>query len=117
MDSFGKRPRQQHIQCWGCDGNHLYRDYPQKGEKMRIAHNIQEVETVEDMGGSMLSIYASLDNKQSKYQSSMIEVEVMINNQTIEILIDSRASHSYINSNVIERFHLQRSKHKKSWLV
>jgi hypothetical protein len=27
----------------------------------------------------------------------MIEVEVMINNQTIEILIDSGASHSYID--------------------
>jgi hypothetical protein len=40
-----------------------------------------------------------------------------IDNQPIAILIDYGASHSYINSNIVERFHLQRSKHKKSWLV
>jgi hypothetical protein len=47
----------------------------------------------------------------------MIEVEGKINNEPIAILIDSRASHSYINANIVEIFHLQRSKHKKSWLV
>jgi hypothetical protein len=47
----------------------------------------------------------------------MIEVEGKIDNHPIEILIDSGASHSYINSNIVEIFHLQRSKHKKSWLV
>jgi hypothetical protein len=47
----------------------------------------------------------------------MIEVEGNINIHPIVILIDSRASHSYINSNIIEKFHLQKSKHKKSWLV
>jgi hypothetical protein len=47
----------------------------------------------------------------------MIEVEGKIDNQPIEILIDYGASHSYINSNIVEIFHLQSSKHKKSWLV
>jgi hypothetical protein len=84
---------------------------------MRTVHNIQEAETVEDMGGSMPRIYAALDNKQEEYQSPMIEVEGKINNHPIAILIDSGASHSYINSNIIEIFHLQRSKHKKYWLV
>jgi hypothetical protein len=41
-DSFGKMQRQQVVQCWGCEGNHLYRDCPYKGERMRIVHNIQE---------------------------------------------------------------------------
>jgi hypothetical protein len=116
-NSFGKRPRQQPVQCWGCEGNHLYRDCPHKEERMRIVHNIQEAETVEDMGGSTSRIYAALDNKQAKYQSPMIEMEGKFDNRPIAILIDSRASHSYINSNIVERFHLQRSKHKKSWLV
>ena len=44
-------------------------------------------------------------------------MEGKIDNQPIEILIDSRASHSYINSNIVERKHLQSSKHKKSWLA
>jgi hypothetical protein len=107
IESFGKKIRQHHIQCWGCEGNHLYRDYPQKGERMRIFNNIHEVETMEYMGGSMPRIYASLDNKQEKYQSPMIEVEGKINNQLITILIDSGASHSYINSNIVEGFHLK----------
>jgi hypothetical protein len=46
----------------------------------------------------------------------MIEVEGKINNHPIEILIDFGASHSYINSSIIEIFHLQRGKHKKSRL-
>jgi hypothetical protein len=84
---------------------------------MRIVHNIQENETMEYMGGSMSSIYASLENKKAKYQSSMIEVEGKIDNQPIEILIYYGARHSYINYNIIEIFHLQRNKHKKYWLV
>jgi hypothetical protein len=47
----------------------------------------------------------------------MIEVEGMINNQIIAILIDSRASHSYIDPKMVESLHLPRSKHEKSWLV
>jgi hypothetical protein len=58
-----------------------------------------------------------LDNKQVYYQSPMIEVEGKIDNQPIAILIDFGASHSYMNSNIVKRFHLQWSKHKKSWLV
>jgi hypothetical protein len=47
---------------------------------MRIVHDIQEDEIVEDMGGSMPRIYASLDNKKEEYQSPMIEVEGKIDN-------------------------------------
>jgi hypothetical protein len=47
----------------------------------------------------------------------MIEVEGKINNDPIAILIDFGDSHSYINANIVEIFHFQRSKHKKSWLV
>jgi hypothetical protein len=104
------------VQCWGFGGDNLYRDFPHKGERTRIFQYIQEAEIVEDMGGSMTRIYASLDNKQEGYQSPMIEVEGKIDNQPIAILIDSRASHSYINANIVEIFHLQRSNHKKSWL-
>jgi hypothetical protein len=41
----------------------------------------------------------------------------MINNQTFAILIDSGASHSYIDPKMVERLHFPRSKHEKSWLV
>jgi hypothetical protein len=84
---------------------------------MRIIHNVQQDDTVEDMGRSMPRIYVALDNKQEEYQSHMIEVEGKIDNQPIAILIDSGAIHSYIDPNIVEIFHLQRRKHGKSWLV
>jgi hypothetical protein len=40
-----------------------------------------------------------------------------IDNHPLAILIDSEASHSYINSTIVEIFHFKRSKHKKYWLV
>jgi hypothetical protein len=46
------------------------------------------------MGGNMPRIYAALDNKKTKYQSPMIEVEGKIDNQLIYILIDYGAIHS-----------------------
>jgi hypothetical protein len=47
----------------------------------------------------------------------MIEVVGKIDNHPITILIDHGTSHSYINSNIIEIFHLQISKHTKSWFI
>jgi hypothetical protein len=41
------------------------------------------------MGRNVPRIYAALDNKKAEYQSHMIEVEGMTNNQTLAILIDS----------------------------
>ena len=67
----------------------MFRDCPHKSDKVKVVHNFQRAETVEDMGRSVPRIYAALDNKQAEYQSHMIEVEGMINNQTITILIDS----------------------------
>jgi hypothetical protein len=43
-------------------------------------------------------------------------MEGKIDNQPIEILIDSGASHSYINVNIDEIVHFQRSKNNKCWL-
>jgi hypothetical protein len=44
-------------------------------------------------------------------------VECTINNRPLVILIDSGASHSYLDHRVVESFHLTRRKHEKSWLV
>ena len=84
---------------------------------MRVVHNIQKAEIVEELGGNIPRIYAALEKKQVKYQSPMIEVEGKIDNHPIAILIDYGASHSYIKYNIVESFHLQRSKHKKYWVV
>jgi hypothetical protein len=47
---------------------------------MRIVQNIQEAETMEDMGGSIPRIYEALDNKKATYQSTMIEIKGNIDN-------------------------------------
>jgi hypothetical protein len=47
----------------------------------------------------------------------MIEVEGMINNHVVAILIDSGATHSYIDLNMVEILNFPRNKHGKSWLM
>jgi hypothetical protein len=51
------------MKCWGCKGDHKYRYFPHKSEKVRTIHNVQQYEIVEDMGRSVSRIYAALDNK------------------------------------------------------
>jgi hypothetical protein len=67
IETGGQRPRKPHIQCWGCKGDHMYRDCPNRGEKGRTIHNVQQDETVEDMGRNVPRIHAALDNKQEEY--------------------------------------------------
>jgi hypothetical protein len=96
----------------------MFRDFPQSGEKARTAHNVQQAVIVEDMGRNVPRIYETLDNKQDEeFQSHMIEVEGNINDQPISILIDSGASHSYLDPKMVEKFQLLRSKLGKSWFV
>jgi hypothetical protein len=76
-----------------------------------------KLKQVEDISINVPRIYAALDNKQDEFQSHMIEVEGNINNQPIVILIDSGASHSYLDPNMVEIFQFPRSKLGKPWLV
>jgi hypothetical protein len=112
IDTGRQRPRKPPIQCWGCKGDNMFRDCPHRGEKGRVVHNVQQAE---NSGGhwarNVPRIYPALDNRHAEYQSHMIEVEGMINNQTIAILIDSRASDSYIDPNMVESLHFPRINH------
>jgi hypothetical protein len=74
IESLGKRPRQQPLKCWGCEGDHMYKHFPHRGDGMKTLHNIKKEDIVEDMGKRMPRIYAALDNRQADYQSHMIEV-------------------------------------------
>jgi predicted aspartyl protease len=58
-----------------------------------------------------------MDKKQDEFQSHMIEFEGMINNHTFTILIDSGASHSYIDPKVVESLQFPKIKHVKYWLA
>jgi len=44
-------------------------------------------------------------------------MEGKITNQPIAIVIDSEVSHSYIDPNLVEIYHLKKNKFERSWLV
>jgi hypothetical protein len=116
-ESLGKRSRNHPIKCWGCGGDHMYKYFPHRGDKMNTLHSIKKEEAIEDVGKRILSIYAALENRQADYQSHMIEVEGKIDNQPITILFDCGASHIYIDPKLVEIFKLKKFKHEKSWLL
>jgi hypothetical protein len=95
----------------------MYKYFPHRSERVKIVHNAQQDEIVEDMGINVPNIYASLDKNKAKFQSHMIEVEGKINSQPIVILIDSGASHSYLDPKMVEIFLLPRRKIGKPWMV
>ncbi len=81
------------------------------------AHCLQEEARVENAVRGMPRIYAMLDNRKADHQSNMIEIEGMIHDQVVSILIDSGASHSYIDPRVVDECFLPKRKHDHSWLV
>ena len=56
---------------------------------------------VGDLARTMLRINAALENRQAKYQTSIVKVEGMINQTPITILIDPGASLSYISPKMV----------------
>jgi hypothetical protein len=47
------------MECWGFKGNHRYKDCPHINDKVRVVHNVQQAEKVEDMGISVPRIYVA----------------------------------------------------------
>jgi hypothetical protein len=95
----------------------VLRDFPHESGKVKDYYNVQQDEIVEDMEISVPRICATLDNKEVDFQSHLIEVEGKINDQTISILIDLGASHSYLDPNMVEIFQLPGRKIEKPWMV
>jgi hypothetical protein len=91
----------------------MYKDFPHRKDRVKTVHNIQEATIVENMR----RIYAALNDRQAEYQSNMIDVEGKIINQPIVILIDSGASHCYIDPKIVDRLQLGKSKLGKASLV
>ena len=65
----------------------------------------------------MPRISAVLENRQADYQTSMVEVEGMVNQTPVTILIDPGASLSYISPQIVEKCKLTVEKFDSSWLV
>ena len=73
--------------------------------------------TAGELVRSMSRINAALENRHAEYQTSIVEVEGMINQMPITILIDPGASLSYISPKMVEKCKLPVEKIENSWLV
>jgi hypothetical protein len=58
-----------------------------------------------------------VDGRQDDHQSSVVEIEVKINNTHISFLIDPGATLSYITPGIVDSNKLKKVKDTKSWLV
>ena len=73
--------------------------------------------TIGELSRTMPRINATLENRQADYQTSMVEVEGIINQTPVTILIDPGASLSYIAPQIVEKCKLSVDKFENSWLV
>ena len=78
---------------------------------------MQKETTIGDLARGMPRINATLKNGQDEYQTSMVEVEGMLNHKPISILIDPGGSVIYCSPSLVEKSKLPVEKIAKSWLV
>ena len=62
-------------------------------------------------------IYAALEDHQVDHQSTMVEVEGKIAEQSVSVLIGPGSTHSYITPKIVDIFAFKKLKYNKSWLV
>ena len=105
------------VKCWECNGPHYTSFCPKRKNSVSNIHTVQEEKTVGELARSMPRINAALENRQADYQTSMVEVEGMINHTPVTILIDPGASLSYIAPQIVEKCKLFVDKFENSWLV
>ena len=72
---------------------------------------------VGDVANEMPIINATLENRQANHQTSMVEIQGMIQNKHVSILIDPGASLSYVSPSIEEKCKWHLKKFEKSWLV
>ena len=86
-------------------------------KKQNNFHSIHEAITVGDMERSIPRICVALENQQVDHQTSIIDIEGMINNQPISILIDPSESMSYISPRIVELCKFVPKMFDKLWMV
>ena len=94
------------VKCRECQGLHYAKYCPKGKGNFSNVHTIQEEEIVGDVANEMPRINAALENRQDYHQTSMVEVQGMIQNHYVSILIDPGASLSYVSPSIVEKCNL-----------
>jgi len=105
------------IKCWIFQEFHYARDFPQNKKNYSNVNLVQAKATVGDVARETQRISVALENQQVDHQTSMAEIEGMINRKPVSILIDPSASLSYISPGIVEKCNLSLRKFEKFWLV
>ena len=111
-----KKPKEP-LKCWGCEGPHLRRYCPLENRNEGQVPSTQEAEIVGQEAVTISKICAVLEDHQEGHNSTVVEVEGDIAEQTVSIFIDPGLTHNYITHGIIEMCTLKQSKHIRSWLV
>ena len=69
------------------------------------------------MARSVHRINVALEDRQADFQPTMIELEGTLLTKPVSILVDPRASLSYISPKLVELCKLKEQKFRNSWLV
>ena len=105
----------EHLKCWGCGEPHLLRDFPHRN--IQATQVLREATTVNGVARNIPKISTALEDRQEEHQSTMVEVEGMIADQSISVLIDPGEYLSYISPQMVEKCNLKSEKFQQSWLV
>ena len=95
----------------------MCRNCPLENESARPAYNVQEAETVGQVGRVVPRIYAALEDRWVDHQSTVVEVASKVVEQSVSILIDPSSTHSYIAPRVVDICAFKKVRHNKSWLA
>ena len=92
----------------------MQENYPLENGYVRQDHNVQGAETMVQVTGTVPRIYAALEDLQEDHQSTLVEVEGKIVEQSVFVLIDPGSTHSYITLRIVEICAFKKLNHRKS---
>ena len=91
----------------------LWRNFPLENGYVRQDCNIQEAEIVGQVPRTVPRIYAVLEDRQVDHQSTVVEVEGKVAEQSVSILIDPGSTHSCITPKITDICAFKKLNHRK----